>query len=70
MLCTSEPSDRASDGSDLILAINDRESFIAKMRFEPADARSNGLEMCSTGAERTTGQLHPSIRKANGWLMM
>ncbi|KAI8528384.1 hypothetical protein RHMOL_Rhmol12G0144700 [Rhododendron molle] len=47
MLRTFEPSDHTSDGSDPILATNDREPFIAEMRSEPLDARSDGLEVCS-----------------------
>ncbi|KAI8546608.1 hypothetical protein RHMOL_Rhmol07G0132300 [Rhododendron molle] len=47
---TSKPPDCALDGSDLISATNDQESFIAKMRFEPLGAR-----LCT--ASRTSEQL-------------
>ncbi|KAI8528062.1 hypothetical protein RHMOL_Rhmol12G0122000 [Rhododendron molle] len=42
---TSEPSDRASDGSDLISAMNDSLSLVVEMRSKPWDARSDGLEV-------------------------
>ncbi|KAI8531539.1 hypothetical protein RHMOL_Rhmol11G0144400 [Rhododendron molle] len=47
-MLTSNPSDRASDGSDLISATNDREPFIAEMRSEPSNARSDNLKVRST----------------------
>lgn len=45
MLCTFELSDRESDGSNLILIINDRESFIVNMRFEPSNAQFDGSDV-------------------------
>ncbi|KAI8571773.1 hypothetical protein RHMOL_Rhmol01G0144900 [Rhododendron molle] len=45
VLCTSEPSDHASNGSNLILATNNRESFITEMRSDPSDVRSDGSEV-------------------------
>ncbi|KAI8563087.1 hypothetical protein RHMOL_Rhmol03G0086100 [Rhododendron molle] len=57
MRCTAfEPSDRASDCSDLISATNDRESFIVEMRSEPSN------DVCST-VLRTL--LHNTIPKLN-----
>ncbi|KAI8569368.1 hypothetical protein RHMOL_Rhmol02G0273400 [Rhododendron molle] len=46
-----EFSNRASDSSDLILTTNDREPFIAVMRSEPSDARSDGLKLRSIAAQ-------------------
>ncbi|KAI8558275.1 hypothetical protein RHMOL_Rhmol04G0078200 [Rhododendron molle] len=34
VLCTSEPSDRTFDGSDLISVMNDSRSLVAEMRSE------------------------------------
>ncbi|KAI8549772.1 hypothetical protein RHMOL_Rhmol06G0051300 [Rhododendron molle] len=48
VLRTFEPSDCAFDGSDLISTINDRESFIAEMRSEPSDTRSNDSKATNT----------------------
>ncbi|KAI8535869.1 hypothetical protein RHMOL_Rhmol10G0207600 [Rhododendron molle] len=47
MLRTSKPSDRVSDGSNLISTINDQEPFITEMKFEPLDARFDGSEVRS-----------------------
>ncbi|KAI8560222.1 hypothetical protein RHMOL_Rhmol04G0239200 [Rhododendron molle] len=47
MLRTSEPSDRASDVSDLILAMNDSQSLVAEMRIEPSDTQSNSSKVRS-----------------------
>ncbi|KAI8549628.1 hypothetical protein RHMOL_Rhmol06G0039600 [Rhododendron molle] len=41
-------SERASDGSDLILETNYQEPFIADMRSEPSDSRSDGSDVHST----------------------
>ncbi|KAI8534017.1 hypothetical protein RHMOL_Rhmol10G0055400 [Rhododendron molle] len=48
VLRISEPSDRVSNGSDLISAINGSRLLVAEMRFEPSDAKSDGSEMRST----------------------
>ncbi|XP_058215603.1 ankyrin repeat-containing protein ITN1-like [Rhododendron vialii] len=44
-VCTSEPSDRASDGSDLISIMNNSRSLVVKIRFEPLNVRSDGSEV-------------------------
>lgn len=43
-----EPSDRASDGSDLILTMNGSGSLIVEMKSELSDAQSDDSEVCST----------------------
>lgn len=48
MLYNTEPSDRASDGSDLISTMNYSRSLVAEMRFKPLDARSDGSKVRST----------------------
>ncbi|KAI8543372.1 hypothetical protein RHMOL_Rhmol08G0212100 [Rhododendron molle] len=48
VLCTSEPLDRASYGSDLISTMNGSRSLVAEMRSEPADARSDSFEVHNT----------------------
>ncbi|KAI8535733.1 hypothetical protein RHMOL_Rhmol10G0196500 [Rhododendron molle] len=48
VLRTSEPSDHAFDGSNLISAMNGSRSLVAEMRSEPSDARSDGSEVRST----------------------
>ncbi|KAI8538120.1 hypothetical protein RHMOL_Rhmol09G0077700 [Rhododendron molle] len=47
VLRTFEPSDRASDNSNLISAMNDAQSLVVEMRSELSDARSDGLEVCT-----------------------
>ncbi|KAI8558327.1 hypothetical protein RHMOL_Rhmol04G0082900 [Rhododendron molle] len=47
VLRTSEPSDLASDGSDLILALNGSRSLVVEMRSEPSDSQSVGSEVRS-----------------------
>ncbi|KAI8566406.1 hypothetical protein RHMOL_Rhmol02G0037700 [Rhododendron molle] len=42
LLCTSEPSDRVSDSSDLISTINGFQSFVAEVRSKPSDTRFDG----------------------------
>ncbi|KAI8560298.1 hypothetical protein RHMOL_Rhmol04G0244500 [Rhododendron molle] len=44
----SEPSDHASNGSNLISATNNQESFIAEIRFEPLNTRSDSSKVRST----------------------
>ncbi|KAI8561041.1 hypothetical protein RHMOL_Rhmol04G0305100 [Rhododendron molle] len=48
MLRTSKLLDRAFDGSEIIFATNDRELFIAEMRSELSDVRSDSSEVCNT----------------------
>lgn len=59
VLRTSEPSNRPSDGSYLISAANDRESFTVKMRSEPSHAPTDGSEARSTALR---APLHSTIR--------
>ncbi|KAI8551507.1 hypothetical protein RHMOL_Rhmol06G0192200 [Rhododendron molle] len=48
VLCSSEPSDCASDGSDLTSAMNSSRSLVAEMKSEPSGARSEGSKVRST----------------------
>ncbi|KAI8554210.1 hypothetical protein RHMOL_Rhmol05G0081000 [Rhododendron molle] len=48
VLCTSKLFDRASDGLNFISAINSFRSLVAKIRSEPLNAQSDGLELHST----------------------
>lgn len=56
VLRTFESLDRASNSSD---AINDREPFVAEIRFESSNAQSNGSEVHSNA----TAQHHPHSMK-------
>ncbi|KAI8549393.1 hypothetical protein RHMOL_Rhmol06G0021400 [Rhododendron molle] len=48
VLRTFELSDRESDDSDLISAMNSSRSLVAEMRFESLDARSNSSKVLNS----------------------
>lgn len=56
-----EPSDRVFNGSDLISIINDQESFIAEIRFEPSNTQSDGRYCAQLHSNPSGFRPHPAL---------